>query len=78
MLDESGFTYVWNNQFDVLSNFLSIKQRIIDKYMQLWPSNINEFSKLNWYRLFNNNFSLQTETYLNCINNCKYRNGYVN
>ena len=30
ILDESGFTYVWNNQFDVLPNFLSIKQRIID------------------------------------------------
>ena len=76
ILDESGFTYVWNtsNQFDVLPNFLSIKQRIIDQYMQLWSSNINESSKLNWYRLFKNNFSLQTETYLNCINNCKLRN----
>ena len=74
ILDESGFTYVWNNQFDVLPNFLSIKQRIIDQYMQLWSSNINESSKLNWYRLFKNNFSLQTETYLNCINNCKFRN----
>ena len=74
ILDESGFTYVWNNQFDVLPNFLSIKQRIIDQYMQLWSSNINESSKLNWYRLFKNNFSLQTETYLNCINNFKFRN----
>ena len=35
MLHESGFNYVWNNQFDVLPNFLSIKQRIIDQYMQL-------------------------------------------
>ena len=33
MLDESSFTYVWNNQFDVLSNLLSIKQRIIDQFM---------------------------------------------
>ena len=24
MLEEAGFTYVWNNQFDVLPNFLSI------------------------------------------------------
>ena len=61
ILDESGFTYVWN-QFDVLPNFLSIKQRIIDQYIQLWSSNINESSKLNWYKLFKNNFSLQTET----------------
>ena len=74
ILDESGFTYVWNNQFDVLPNFLSIKQIIIDQYMQLWSSNINESSKLNWYRLSKNIFSLQTETYLNCINNCKFRN----
>ena len=74
ILDESDFTYVWNNQFDVLPNFLSIKQRIIDQYMQLWSSNINESYKLNWYRFFKNNFSLQTETYLNCINNCKFRN----
>ena len=44
ILDESDFTYVWNNQFDVLPNFLSIKQRIIDQYMQLWSSNINESS----------------------------------
>ena len=42
--------------------------------MELWSSNINKSSKLNWYRLFKNNFSLQTETYLNCINNCKFRN----
>ena len=74
ILDESGFTYVWNNQFDVLPNFLSIKQRIIDQYMQFWSSNINESSKLNWYRLFKDNFSLQSETYLNCIKNCKFRN----
>ena len=74
ILDESGLTNMWNNQFDVLPNFLSIKQRIIDQCMQLWSSNINESNKLNWYKLFKNNFSLQTETYLNCINNCKFRN----
>ena len=42
--------------------------------MQLWSSNTYESNKLNWYRLFKNNFSLQTETHLNCINNCKFRN----
>ena len=48
MLDESGFTYVLDNQFDVLPNVLSIKHRIIDQYMQLWSSNIYYSSKLNW------------------------------
>ena len=67
MLDESGFTCVWNNQFDVLPNVLSIKPRIIDQYVQLWSSNINESSELDWYRLFKNNFSLQREKYLNSI-----------
>ena len=47
MLDEC-FTYVLNNQYDVLPNILSIKHRIIDQYMQLWSSNIYESSKLNW------------------------------
>ena len=48
MLDESGFSYyVWNNQFNVLSNSFIMKQKTIDQYMQLWPSIINECKKLN-------------------------------
>jgi len=73
-LDELGFSDVWNNQKHMVPNFMSIKQRIIDQYKQLWLANITESRKLKWYRLFKENFCLEQEKYLLCINNYKFRN----
>ena len=78
ILDESRFNYVWTNQFDVLPNFLSIKQRIIDQYMQLWSSNINESSKLKWYMLFKNIFFYKKKRILTVLTIENLEMPYVN
>ena len=46
MLQQHGLGYVWEQQFDIENPFLTIKQRIIDNYLQKWYAEINNSSRL--------------------------------
>ena len=73
LLDNLGFSYVWNKQ-DILGNipFTEIKQRIIDTVNQDLFMSINTSTKLQSYCIFK--VDTEYESYLNfvCPNKCKY------
>ena len=46
MLQQHGLGYVWQQQFEIEIPFLTIKQRIIDNYLQNWYADINNSSRL--------------------------------
>ena len=71
ILDQAGLSYLWQNQFNMLLNYNTIKQRIIDIYQQTWYSAINNSLRLKTYCLFKHNFSF--EPYLDKIREKKYR-----
>lgn len=71
ILDEHGFSYVWDQQFDIVIPFESIRQRLIDTVKQKWYSDINNSSRLDSYSLFKHNCEL--EKYLQVIHENKYR-----
>lgn len=71
ILSSNGFRYVWDNQFDIEIPINSIKQRLLDTYMQKWYTEINNSSRLQTYCLFKHNFV--RELYLDSIHENKYR-----
>jgi hypothetical protein len=52
ILDEHGFSYIWDQQFDIVIPFESIRHRLIDTFKQKWYSDINNSSRLDSYSLF--------------------------
>ena len=65
VLDEAGFSYVWNNPLGVRHNeFISqLLQSLLDQYSQDWGSELLCSRKLRTYRIFKN--TLSYEAYLN-------------
>ncbi len=72
ILDQHGFTDLWENQFDTEIPFPAIKQRILDMYHQSWNNDINNSNRLITYCRYKKSFSF--ETYLNKIPERKHRN----
>ena len=73
ILVELCFSDVWLYQKYIVPNFTLLKQRIIDQYKQEWLTNLNDSSKLTYYRLFKNYLSIETEKCLS-FRNHRYRN----
>ena len=67
ILDDLGFSYLWNN-FDTNINYYpEIKQRLRDQFIQRWGENIKAMQKLDYYSKFKSVFEF--EEYLNSISN---------
>ena len=71
VLNEHGFSFVWNLQSLGNVPFSVIVQRISDQYKQKWYSDINNSRRLNSYALFKHDF--ECEPYLDKIVEPKYR-----
>ena len=71
MLQQHGLGYVWQQQFEIEIPFFTIKQRIINNYLQKWYAEINNSSCLQSYCIFKHNFEI--ESYLNIFVDKKYR-----
>ena len=66
-LEQLGYGYLLE-YFDPSINVLSLmKRRIRDQYIQEWEMNVNNASKLEYYRRFKKNF--EYEKYLDVIKN---------
>lgn len=66
LLDDLGFSYLWNCDRISEMNVKLIIQRIHDQYLQQWLSELGSSSKLDYYREFKLNF-IQA-SYLNTVN----------
>ena len=71
ILQQHGFEYVWNSQFNIEIPFEAIRQRIFDMYHQKWYSDINNSNRLQSYCLFKHDFKLGD--YLTDITDNKYK-----
>lgn len=71
ILQLHGFQYVWQYQFEIEIPFTSIKQSILDNYIQKWSSDINNSPRLQSYCKFKHIFEL--ENYLQIPLENKYR-----
>ena len=71
VLSEIGLNYMWVNQDFIDINFDTIKQRIIDVYVQNWRSTVNESPKLQIFSKIKDDFTCSD--YLNNILNKKLR-----
>ena len=71
ILQQHGFSFVWNNQFDINIPLAAIKQRIFDTFSQNWYADINNSSRLQSYSIFKHDF--KHEKYLDDISESKYR-----
>ena len=72
-LFSNGFGYVWqmqgvSNETIFLNQYI---QRVKDQYIQTWRLNCEESRKLNYYKIFKMNFSL--ESYITKIDVNKFR-----
>ena len=71
ILQQHGFEYIWQQQFDIDIPFRIIKQRVYDTYLQKWYSDINNSARLKAYSVFKHTF--EPEKYLNVIPENKYK-----
>lgn len=71
ILQQHGLEYVWQQQFDIDIPFCTIKQRIVDIYLQKWYADINNSTRLQTYCVFKHTF--ESEKYLNVITENKYK-----
>ena len=67
LLDNFGFSYVWDNPFTVnLKNFhLTFKERVIDVFKQEWFNKISLSGSLTLYKDFKQSFGI--ENYLDVL-----------
>jgi hypothetical protein len=63
-LTNHGLAYVWINQFDIDFSFVIIRQRIIDPFLQIWYTDINNSSRLQTYSIFKHDFKCEKFFYL--------------
>ena len=56
-----GLVNIWQEQYVDNSIMLSIKQRIKDIFVQLWHSDINNSTRLSFYRLFKSSFEMEED-----------------
>ena len=61
LLDQYGFTYVWNNPASVdLKTFPHVfKQTVYDNFVQAWYNHVNESSRLSLYRNYKCTFGYE-------------------
>lgn len=76
VLNDLGFSHVWNNQctFESASLILSIRNKLKDRYILFWKNHLNcnsGMGKLRTYKLIKHTFG--TENYLNVILDRKVR-----
>ena len=71
MLNELGFSYLWNNDAVTESDVNLVVQRIYDHYLQQWCAEIEVSTRLDYYRQFKTSFI--QESYLGVIKNDTYR-----
>ena len=71
LLDDTGFSYLWENQTISNSDIKLVEKRLYDQYLQKWYEDISNSPKLHVYNLIKNNFGF--ENYLLCIKNIKHR-----
>ena len=65
LLNELGFTYLWNSQSMTKLQLQMVSQCIYDQYFQSWYSAVNTTSKLETLKCLNKVFNF--EKYLTCI-----------
>jgi hypothetical protein len=51
--------YIWDNQFDINIPYDTIKQRLIDTFLQCWYASINNSPRLQTYRIFKHSFKME-------------------
>ena len=71
ILQQYGFEYVWNNQFNIEVPFSDIRQKNFDIYLQKWYSDINNSNRLQSYCIYEHDFKL--EHYITDVTENKYR-----
>jgi len=71
LIDNLGFSFLWNS--DAISNLQvqELVSRVYDDFYQSWFSDLNSQSKLETYKLFKTNFEI--EKYLCVVRSPKYR-----
>ena len=77
ILDQTGFSYVWEQGHNVRINpfVRTLRQRMRDMYIQFWASTCDNSAKFRTYRSFKVNFGM--EKYLNDISIAKFRFAYT-
>jgi hypothetical protein len=74
LLENLGFSSMFNNDEISFAQLNTIIQRVYDQYIQHWFNEIETASKLEAYKLFKDTFTC--EKYLNCIENLKHRTAF--
>ena len=71
MLNDLGFSYLWNADTITSIQLQKVFERLYDQYLQKWFSELRTMSKLSTYNSFKSGFAI--EKYLSCNTNEKYR-----
>lgn len=71
LLDNLGFSYLWNSAVVTNGQIQSVIKCIHDQYLQQWFSDLRNLPKLETYCMFKTYF--QSEKYLSCVTNVNYR-----
>ena len=71
LLDNLGFSYMWENFDSTINYFPLIKQRIRDQFVQNWRETIHTMPKLDYFCKFKTEFKF--EDYLNDLSNNEIR-----
>ena len=57
LLDSWGLSYIWSNQIHTIESFKrTVKQGLMDQFIQEWQSRVAENSVCSNYRLFKKKF----------------------
>lgn len=70
MLDDLGFSHLWNCVTITNVQLHQVIQRVKDQYIQQWFHDIHNMSKLSTYCLFKDEFTI--EKYVSCISNMNH------
>ena len=68
ILNECGFTYIWETENVNNKEWLKcvVKQRLLDQFVQNWQTSLSDSSKASNYRIFKTKFEF--EEYFNILN----------
>ena len=75
MLNELGFSNLWNSDAISLLRVNNVIEHLRDQYLQKWFSEVHSMSKLSTYRTFKLQFNM--EKYFYCVKNDKYRSELI-
>ena len=71
LLDNLGFTFLWDSEDITLLQVNQIIERLYDHFLQGWFGDLNNISKLSTYKCFKSQFCI--EHYFDCVANEKHR-----